>query len=461
MTADPRQFRQAAAAALDNATLQESLGILDEKFIKKRRAAVEALPEFEALRDRGVAIKDHTLAHLDLYLERFADRVEATGGQVHWAADAAAARRAVLDICRAEGVRSAVKSKSMIGEEIAINTALEDAGITPVETDLGEYILQLNNERPSHIIAPAVHKRKAEVAALFLKHHGGDAPLTRGEDMVAEARRILRKRYFAADAGITGANALVAETGQCLLVTNEGNGDLSQTLPRVHIVIASIDKVAPTLEDAGVILRLLARSATGQEMTSYTTFSAGPRRMGESVGPEVFHVVLLDNGRSALLEKPETAALLRCIKCGACMNHCPVYAAVGGHAWGTVYPGPLGGAINPALLGLSAAYHHPQASTLCGACEEVCPMRIPLPQIFRHWRSEMNRARVTPAPERIGVRLWSMLAAHPRLYRLALRAGRAALRLGAGRLIGGWSRRRAMPRPMPGSIFRDRRDRRR
>jgi len=361
----------------------------------------------------------------------------------------------VLEICDAEGVTTAVKSKSMIGEEIAINGALEAAGITPVETDLGEYILQLGNERPSHIIAPAVHKRKEEVASLFLRHHGGDAPLTRGEDMVAEARRILRERYFAAEAGITGANALIAETGQCLLVTNEGNGDLSQTLPRVHIVIASIDKVVPTLEDAGVILRLLARSATGQEMTSYTTFSAGPRRAGESVGPEVFHVVLLDNGRSALLEKPETAPLLRCIKCGACMNHCPVYAAVGGHAWGTVYPGPLGGAINPALLGLSAAYHHPQASTLCGACEEACPMRIPLPQIFRHWRGEMNRAQVTPARERMGARLWAWLASYPVLYRLSLALGRTALRLGAGRLAGGWSRRRRMPSPAPGSIFSD------
>jgi len=450
-------FKSAAEAALSDAQLQASLRGLDSKFVAERARAVAELPGFEALRDAGAEITDHSLSHLDLYLERFQEEVAAAGGQLHFAEDAAQARETVVGLCRAAGAGSVVKSKSMIGEEAGINAALEAAGMSPVETDTGEYILQLAEEPPSHIVAPAYHKRREEVAALFRAKHGGARERGSGEQLVGEAREVLRRRYFDAEVGLTGANFLVAETGQCVLVTNEGNADLCARLPKRHIVLASIDKLVPTLEDTSLLLRLLARSATGQATTMYTTFAAGPRRSGEQDGPEAFHVVLLDNGRSRMLADERLRPALRCIRCGACMNHCPVYASVGGHAYGWVYPGPIGAAINPALNGQTESKHLPQASTLCGACEAVCPVKIPLPMMFRYWREQAHAQRISPARERWGVRLWARLAAHPRLYRLALRLARTALTLwargGAARWIpfaGGWTRRRDMPAPAPG-----------
>ena len=447
-------FEKSAERALADSVLQQAMGMLDTKFVAERRHAVSELPEFEALRDFAAAMKDHTLGHLDLYLERFTEAVARNGGRVHVAADAGEAQRIVTGLCRDSGARTATKSKSMTGEEVALNEFLNAAGITPVETDLGEYILQLAGEPPSHIVAPAYHKPKADVAELFRRHHGGESPRERGEDLVAEARQTLRRKYFAAEASITGANALIAETGQAVLVTNEGNADLGRSLAKTHIVLAGIDKLVPTLEDATAILRLLARSATGQDITMYTSFCGGPRREGEADGPEAFHVVLLDNGRSKMLGDPALRPLLRCIRCGACMNHCPVYSSVGGHAYGWVYPGPIGAALDPAFLGIAEARHLPQATTLCGACEEVCPVRIPLPMIFRHWRAEAFDKRVSPASERRGVQLWAWLATRPRLYRTSLRVANLALRL-AGRLRGlrrlpftrGWTRRRDLPSP--------------
>ena len=295
----------------------------------------------------------------------------------------------MLDICRAVGAKTVTKGKSMIGEEIALNDHLEANGITPVETDLGEYIIQLRHEPPSHIIAPAIHLMKEQVAETFRAAHTDldpARPLDRGARSCATRRaRVLRPQFLAADVGITGANFLIAETGSSIIVTNEGNGDLTQTLPRVHIVLASIEKIVPTLEDAATLLRLLARSATGQEFSSYTTFSTGPRRPGDLDGPEQYHVVLLDNGRSAMLGS-EFQEMLRCIRCAACLNHCPVYAAVGGHAYGWVYPGPMGAVLTPALIGVDEAGHLPNASTFCGRCESVCPVKIPLPKMMRHWR---------------------------------------------------------------------------
>ncbi len=466
MRPQSHDFVARAAAALGDARLQTVLRGIDARFVAARRRALDDLPEYEALRTRAAGIRAHVLDHLDLYLERFIDRVEAAGGRVHLAEDAAAARKVVVDLCRSAGVRTLTKSKSMVGEEIAINEALADAGITAVETDLGEYILQLADEPPSHIVAPAFHKTKEEVATLFARFHGGTPRREEGADLVAEARAVLRERYFAADAGLTGANFLVAETGQAVLVTNEGNGDLCQSLPRLHIVLASIEKLVPTLEDATTLLRLLARSATGQEITAYTSFSLGPRRPGDAVGPAAFHVVLVDNGRTAMLADPGLRPLLGCIRCGACINHCPVYAAVGGHAFGWVYPGPVGAALNPALAGLAEAHPLPAASTLCGACAEVCPVKIPLPDILRHWREKSHRARLSPVGERLGVRLWAWLARHPRLYHPGLRLLAAGLRMMARGgaiarlpLLGGWTRRRDMPAPEPRrGRFRERRE---
>ena len=281
----------------------------------------------------------------------------------------------VLDICRKAGAKNVTKGKSMITEEIGLNAYLEAHGLNPVETDLGEYIVQIRDEGPSHIITPAIHLTPEQVAEDFRRVHTdlpADRDLSEAVTMVHEARAVLRERFLAADVGITGANFLIAETGSSVIVTNEGNGDLTQSLPRVHVVVTSIEKMVPTLEDVSVLLRVLARSATGQELSVYTTFSTGPRRENDGDGPQDYHVVVLDNGRSAMLGG-EQSEMLRCIKCGACMNHCPVYQSVGGHAYGWVYPGPMGAVLDPQLLGIEAAGHLPNASTLCGRCAILGP----------------------------------------------------------------------------------------
>ena len=443
--------------ALLDERLQAALARTSAGFPKKRLEGVASLPEFELLRDQAEAIRVHVLDHLDWYLERFADQVEAQGGQVHWCADADAARAVVLRICEEAGARSVTKGKSMIGEEIAINDHLSAHGITPVETDLGEYIIQLRGETPSHIVAPALHVSREQVTQAFREHHAGrdhSRPLDEPRELLAEAREVLRTRFLEADVGITGANMLVAETGTSLIVTNEGNGDLTQTLPRVHVVLASIEKVVPTLEDATTLLRVLARSITGQEQSVYTTFSTGPRRATDTDGPAAYHVVLLDNGRSQLLGTP-ARDILRCIRCGACLGHCPVYQQVGGHAYGWVYSGPMGAALTPGLLGLPEAWHLPQASTLCGRCEDICPVRIPIPQVLRHWRAESWDQGRPGGASRLALRAWAWFARRPRAYRLASRLASRLLRSRAGgsgaigRLpgLGGWTASRDLPAP--------------
>ena len=400
-------------------------------FPERRRLAVERLPEFEALRDIGKSIKDHTLEHLDFYLELFEENVLSSGGQVHWARTPEEARAAVLQICRSVDAKIVTKGKSMIAEEVGLNEYLEQNAITPVETDLGEYIIQLRHEPPSHLIAPAIHLMKEQVADTFRDAHGELDPgrsLAEARQLCDEARAVLRPRFLAADVGITGANFLVAETGSSIIVTNEGNGDLTQTLPRVHIVMASLEKLVPTLEDATTLLRLLARSATGQEFSSYTTVSTGPRRPGDLDGPEQYHVVLLDNGRSALLGG-EFQDMLRCIRCAACMNHCPVYAAVGGHAYGWVYSGPMGAVLTPSLLGLAEAGHLPNASTFCGKCESVCPVKIPLPKMMRHWRERQFTEKLNPPVYRSALSLWAWVARRPALYHALVELASRALGL--------------------------------
>jgi L-lactate dehydrogenase complex protein LldF len=463
MQSTAHDFKANVEKALVDANLQESLTSLKTGFKARRAAAVGMMPEFEALRDQARDIKNHVLANLDFYLERFEKKVLENGGHVHWCADAKEARDKVLQICQSVGARSATKSKSMIAEEIALNDHLEQHGIEPVETDLGEYIIQLRNEAPSHIIAPAVHLTKDQVADTFHEHHqkyGFTQRLTERNDLVQEARHVLRAKFLAADVGITGANFLIAETGSSVLVTNEGNADLSNTLPRMHIVLASIEKVIPTLEDLATLLRVLARSATGQEWSSYTTFNTGPKRPGDLDGPEQYHVVLLDNGRSSVLGT-EFQDMLRCIRCGACMNHCPVYGAIGGHAYGWVYPGPIGAVLNPQLLGVKEAGNLPNASTFCGRCESVCPVRIPLPRLMRHWREREFEQHLTPRAVRQGLALWSWLARRPRLYRwttqmanrLLSMFGRAEGRYRSLPLAGGWTRFRDFPAPPAGGTF--------
>ena len=421
-----KPFHDNVHDALHNDNLQQALRVMKGGFIEKRRKAREKLPEFDELRNIGRDIRNDVIQNLDAYLTLYEQKVVAAGGHVHWAKDAAAANAAILSICQSKNAKIVTKGKSMVGEEIGINAELEKHNITPVETDLGEYIIQLRHERPSHIIAPALHVLKEEVEDAFKKTHLNlpkDRQLKENQDLIKEARHILREKYLTADVGITGANFLIAETGSSIIVTNEGNGDLTQHLPKTHIVITSIDKIVPTLEDASVLLRLLARSATGQEFSSYTTFSTGKKRQGPNGddldGPEEYHVILLDNGRSNLIGS-EFQEVLRCIRCGACMNHCPVYAAIGGHAYGGIYPGPIGAVLTPNLSGLKDNYHLPNASSFCGRCEAVCPMHIPLPDLMRKWRMRQFKDNIGEKLPKFYLAIWVFLATRPVLYHALL-----------------------------------------
>ena len=411
----------------------------------------------DALCDKARAIKEHVLENLDLYLEEFEASVIKSGGTVHWASTGEDACAAILKICRHANARLVTKGKSMISEEIALNDALEAAGIKVAETDLGEYLIQLRGEPPSHIIAPAIHLTRDLIEQDFRRTHSNldpDRSLERPKQLVAEARTMLREKFLNADVGITGANLLVAQTGSAVIVTNEGNGDLTATLPRVHIVIASIEKIVPSLDDADTVLRVLARSATGQEITTYTTFFTGPKRDGDPDGPDEFHVVLLDNGRAKMLGG-KFADMLRCIRCGACLNHCPVYGAVGGHAYGWVYPGPMGAVLTPSLIGINEAGHLPNASSFCGRCEEVCPMSIPLPDMMRFWRERAFERGNISKFQSLALRAWAFAVLRPRLYQIltaiaipvtGILAGRAR-RFGKFPLARGWTRYRDLPAP--------------
>lgn len=450
-------FKQRVPAALADPDLRAAMDKAQDGFVGKREQAVSQYGDFDALRDLGQEIKDHTLAHLDYYLERYEEEVRRNGGHVHWARDSEEARRIILGICERVEARNVTKGKSMVSEEIDLNNALEESGIAVHETDLGEYIIQIAREMPSHIIAPAVHKTKDQISDLFHANHGRygfHQRLTEVPALVNEARQILRQRYLEADVGITGANFLIAENGANLLVTNEGNGDLTCTLPKVHIVTAGIEKLVPTLEDATVMVRLLTRSATGQQFSAYTTLSNGTRRDGDADGPDEYHVVLVDNVRTEMLAG-EFRSMLRCIRCGACMNHCPVYGAVGGHVYGWVYPGPMGSVLTPLNVGLEEAGDLPNACTLNGRCQSVCPVNIPLPDLLRRLRRRQHEAGLDSRYSRLGLRLWSALATRPAVYRVLTRWGVAGLRLlagGRGRLsrlplAGGWTQSRDMPAP--------------
>jgi L-lactate dehydrogenase complex protein LldF len=450
-------FKANSRLALADPQLQRALSGLPGGLVAQRTAARAGLPEFESLRNVGRDVKNHMLENLDLYLARYEAKATANGTQVHWAETAGDANAIILKICQDVNARLITKGKSMVSEEIGLNDHLEAAGLRVVETDLGEYLVQIRKEHPSHIIVPALHLTEAQVEAEFRAKHTHlpiDRPLPDPATMVAEARAVMRENYIKADVGITGANFLIAETGSSVIVTNEGNGDLTQSLARVHIVITSIEKVMATLEDVATVLRLLARSATGQDISNYVTLSSGPRRPEDPDGPEAYHVVILDNGRSELLGT-EFRDVLRCIRCGACMNHCPVYNAVGGHAYGWVYPGPIGAVLTPAQLGIKQGGDLPNASTFCGACEAVCPVKIPLPGLMRKWRAREFGEGQTGRVAKLALGTWSFVARRPWLYHAANRV--AALTLSSlGRtkgafkslpLAGGWTKHRDLPAP--------------
>ncbi len=424
------------AEALIGTREAAAVGTGARTFHAMRDGAVDEFPMVEALRDQARVIRLHSLRHLDRLLVRFADQVEALGGQVHWAGDAEEARQIAGDILQATGSKLVAKSKSMVSEEIEINHHLEELGLDVVETDLGEFIAQLAGDTPSHIIAPVLHMTRQDVGRLFEEKLGvayTDDPF----ELNRIARIHLREVFLRADAGISGVNMAVAESGSLVLVTNEGNGRLITTAPRVHIALMGMERIVSTWEDAAVVLETLARSATGQHLSVYTSVITGPRREHDPDGPEEVHVIVVDNGRSRILAG-ETAEILACIRCGACLNVCPVFRTVGGHAYGTVYSGPVGAIVTPGLHGMDPWWDLPHASTLCGACEEVCPVRIQIPRMLIELRRQAAVEGRLPGWLEWGMRRYARTATDPARWG---RAKRWAARLTAPISSQGWIRR--------------------
>jgi L-lactate dehydrogenase complex protein LldF len=425
-----QDFSAASAISIQDPILRQALIKVGTGFDSARLDAIQDVtPDaWDAWRDEARRIKIHTLDHLDYYLDLLEQNVAKAGGQVHFAADAAEANAIVADIAQSGGVKVVTKGKSMVSEELSLNPVLESIGVEVFETDLGEYIIQLAGETPSHLVAPALHKTKEQVAQLF-SDKMGLPHLESIEDMAKAAREVLREKFLQADMGISGANFLVAETGTLVIITNEGNGRMCTSAPRIHVGITGMEKVIPSLQDLAVFLRLLPRSATGQRITSYVSMVTGPRRGTDEDGPEEFHLVIVDNGRSKMLADPELREALYCIRCGACLNICPVYKKVGGHAYGWVYPGPIGAVVSPSLTGLKQAKDLPQASSLCGACREVCPVKINIPRMLLHLRknlaesAEPNENASRPV-DRLMARGYAWLMSSPALVSLAHRTAR-------------------------------------
>jgi L-lactate dehydrogenase complex protein LldF len=446
--------------ALRDPELGKALGTTLPVLRRMRNAAAAEVPEWQLLRTIAAQAKDHVLANLEKYLVELEARVSALGGHVHWAEDAAEARRIIVDLAESRSVRRIVKSKSMVTEEIHLNPALEAKGIKVVETDLGEYVVQLSGDTPSHIVAPIAHKTAASVAQLFVEKLGLPR-YEKPEEMTRAARDALRSEFMAADMGITGVNFAIAETGTIVVVENEGNARLSMTRPRVHVAVMGIEKVLARLADLGVLLRVLARSATGQRASVYVSLITGPRRPGETDGPEEFHLVLVDNGRARVLADPELRDVLRCIRCGACQNVCPVFERTGGHAYGSVYGGPIGAVLTPAFEGIDRARDLPFASSLCGACGEVCPVKIDLPRMLLDLRHRAVSAGVVGRIDRVFARVWTFAMRSPKrlsiLSSIARTAQRVVVRQGRiERLpypLHGWTRYRTAP-PIAASSFR-------
>ena len=420
-------FGENAKAALADTHLRGALKNATSLFGERRKAAAASLPNWEDLRTQARAIKDEVLSHLDRYLEEFVSNAEARGAQVHWARDAAEANSIIRTLATERKAQIVVKSKSMTTEETHLNDALEAAGVQVVETDLGEYIIQLADEPPSHIIAPAIHKTRGQIGALFTAELGMP-PTDDVDQLTSTARATLRDRFAAADLGISGVNFAIAETGTIVIVENEGNIRLTTSVPRIHIAVMGIEKVIPRLADLDVFLKLLPRSGTGQRLTTYQSFITGTKRSVTDEGPDELHIVLLDNGRSRMLAHPVTRQSLACIRCGACLNACPVYQQVGGHAYGSVYPGPIGAVITPQLMGIEKTAQLPYASSLCGACREVCPVKIDIPRLLLHLRGEISPQKGSMA-ERLAFKLWAMAMTSPALYRLSATAGRLLQRV--------------------------------
>ena len=397
-----KNFDMKSKETLLDPQIQKNLAGLYGGFHSARIKASSDTADWEELQTKGREIKKHVINHLDQYLELLESNVISSGGNVHFAETAEDATKYVINLARKKGVRTVVKSKSMLSEEMSLNEELIKYGIDPYETDLGEYIVQLAEETPYHIIAPAIHKSRQEVSKLFADKIGTNHTESI-ETLTLEARDQLRDKFIQADMGITGGNFLVAETGTLALVSNEGNGRMCTSMPPVHVAIVGMEKIIPSMEDLGTFLRLLIRSATGQWISSYVTMVSGPRGSTDIDGPEEFHLVIVDNGRSKMLADPHLREALYCLRCGACLNACPVYRKVGGHSYGWVYPGPIGSIVSPILTGLSDAKDLPFASSLCGACKEACPVKIDIPRMLLYLRNQLAEGKDYPDQQSVGL----------------------------------------------------------
>ena len=416
------RFEKDSEKAIQNKPLQKALVNVTDRFRTARNKASNEVADWEELRSAAREIKKKTIENLDKCLIMLEENVIKAGGKVHWAKDSSEASQIIVKIAKDRNVKSVVKSKSMATEEIELNSSFEDAGIKVVETDLGEYIIQLAGEHPSHIIAPAIHKTKDDISKLFSEKLGTphyDKP----EELTKVARERLRSEFLNADMGVSGANFAVAETGTIAIVENEGNARLTTTVPKIHVALVGIEKLIPKYEDLSLFLTILARSATGQKSSTYVSFITGPEKATDIDGPEEFHLVLLDNGRSGILASEETRESLYCIRCGACLNNCPVYRHVGGHSYGWVYSGPIGAIITPQLMGIDKAPELPFASSLCGACHDVCPVKIDFPKVLLELRKnvvESKKLGINSGKdliEKLGIRFWRLTVEHEWIYK--------------------------------------------
>lgn len=449
----PENFYQNVKDALAQPDLKMIIRRTTDKAEAKRAEAIANFPGFENARKQGQKVKDHTIKYMDHYLAEFEKNALAQGTIIHWASTAEEASKIVLDICRQHEAKKVTRSKSMLGEEIGLSHALDNSGIERVETDLAEHIIQLAGDPPSHIVWPAMHRSREDVIKLFREYHKDPTYSEEIIDLVRSARRDLRTKFLTADIGISGSNFLLADSGSSCTVTNEGNAELTITPPKVHIVTAGIEKLVPSMAHAIPLLRLLTRSATGSEITQYITFHNGAKRPNDADGPEECHMVLVDNGRTKMLADG-MEEMLRCIRCGACMNHCVVYKHIGGHAYGSVYPGPMGSVLTPHLNSLEVANKQTHACTLNGRCEEVCPVNIPLPKLLRSLRAQSWDKKYEPLTNRFVVKAFAALAKRPMLFQWVSSCGVIFMKLCSHKgwirsmpLAGGWTRNRDLIEP--------------
>ena len=457
MERTPADFKTSSAKNIANARLRKTFYSATRHALEQRSQSIHQVPEWEQLRERGHQIKKEVINQLDFYLEQLESNISNNGGQVFWARDAAEASNYILRLCRRLNAKSVVKSKSMTTEEINLVSTLEKQGVEPIETDLGEFIIQVANETPSHIIAPALHMTRQQVGALFNKKFNipyTDIP----EELCAFARGKLRQKFLSTKLGISGVNFAAADTGTIVVVENEGNARMCTTLPKVHVAIMGLEKVIPRFEDLPVFLKLLSRSATGQKQTSYVSMINGPRNSEDLDGPEEFHLVILDNGRTEILSNPKLKESLFCIRCGACLNTCPVYQRVGGHSYGSTYSGPIGSVLTPLLQGLDTAKDLPYASSLCGACSNICPVKIDLHHQLLWLREQVVKQHKSSWQERLVIHCYTSIMKDVRLYRFGSFFLRVLLKIfykkGQYLDIPGWSKNRDFP-PIAAKSFKE------